>query len=149
MAVSATRDSSAMKVLAVITALFLPGTYIATLFSMSMFDWQGGSNSSSSSASNGTSSTSTSSQSDIVMPYIWIYWVISAILTFIVMIGWRVWWVKQDRQFRTKLPTVVRSTTSEGHLQTSNLDEKVLPKTFWEEVTGLRLRKGKKKHNIP
>ena len=137
MAVAATRDSSAMKVLAVITALFLPGTYIATLFSMSMFDWQGGNNSSINSASNGT--VSSSSQSAIVMPYIWIYCVISAILTFTVIIGWRIWWVKQDREFKKRLPKVVRSTA---------LDE-ILPKPFWEEVFGVNLKRKKTKQSIP
>lgn len=39
LAVSATRDSSAMKALALITAVFLPATYVATLFSMTMFNW--------------------------------------------------------------------------------------------------------------
>lgn len=34
-------DSIAMKTLALVTAVFLPATFIATLFSMSMFDWQG------------------------------------------------------------------------------------------------------------
>ena len=37
-AVSSGRDSTAMKTLAFITSLFLPGTYIAALFSMSMFE---------------------------------------------------------------------------------------------------------------
>jgi hypothetical protein len=134
MAVATTRDSSAMKVLAVITALFLPGTYIATLFSMSMFDWQGGNNSS---ASNGTASSS--SESAIVMPYIWIYCLISAILTITVVIGWRIWWVIQDREFRKRLPKVVRSTA---------LDE-VLQKTFWEEVFGVSLHRKKTKQSIP
>jgi hypothetical protein len=108
-----------MKALAVITALFLPGTYIATLFSMSMFDWQGGSSSSANSTSNGASSSS--SQSAVVMPYIWIYWVISVILTFIVITGWRIWWVKQDREFREKLPKVVRSTVSKDDPPKANL----------------------------
>jgi hypothetical protein len=134
MAVATTRDSSAMKVLAVITALFLPGTYIATLFSMSMFDWQGGNNSS---ASNGTASSS--SESAIVMPYIWIYCLISAILTITVVIGWRIWWVIQDREFRKRLSKVVRSTA---------LDE-VLQKTFWEEVFGVSLHRKRTKQSIP
>lgn len=34
MAVASTRDSSSMKALAVITAIFLPGEYIGTLFGM-------------------------------------------------------------------------------------------------------------------
>ena len=42
MAVASTRDSSSMKALAVITAIFLPGEYIGTLFGVEMFNWQQG-----------------------------------------------------------------------------------------------------------
>ena len=148
MAVAATRDSSAMKALAVIAAVFLPGTYIATLFSMSMFNWQGGNASSASSASSGTSSSS--SQSKVVMPYIWIYWVVSVILTFIVIIGWRIWWVNQDREFRKRLPKVVRSTAlDEGHVQTPRATEGILVERFWEEVFGVELPKKNTEHSFP
>jgi glutamate-1-semialdehyde 2,1-aminomutase len=34
------RDSTSMKILAFITTLFLPGTFIATMFSMDMFTWK-------------------------------------------------------------------------------------------------------------
>ena len=34
------RDSTSMKILAFITTLFLPGTFVATMFSMDMFVWQ-------------------------------------------------------------------------------------------------------------
>ncbi|KAG5801206.1 hypothetical protein H9Q71_014213 [Fusarium xylarioides] len=40
-AVASSRNSSSMKALAVITAIFLPGEFLGTLFSMSMFDWLG------------------------------------------------------------------------------------------------------------
>lgn len=42
MAVASTRDSSSMKALAVITAIFLPGEYIGTLFGVQMFNWEQG-----------------------------------------------------------------------------------------------------------
>jgi hypothetical protein len=128
-AVSATRDSSAMKVLAFISAFFLPGTYIATLFSMSMFDWQVGNTSSANSTYTGDSNST--SQSTIVMPNIWIYGVVSAVLTVLVIFAWRVWWVKQDRDFRIKLPKVVRSVAVDN---SPSIDENVLATSFWEEV---------------
>ena len=34
------RDSSSMKTRAVVTMVFLPGTFIATFFAMPLFDWQ-------------------------------------------------------------------------------------------------------------
>jgi Mg2+ and Co2+ transporter CorA len=39
-AASAKQDSIAMMTFTFITALFLPGTYISSLFSMTMFNWQ-------------------------------------------------------------------------------------------------------------
>jgi hypothetical protein len=84
------------------------------------------------------------------MPYIWIYWVISAILTFTVIIGWRIWWVKQDREFRERPLKVVRSTAlDEGRLQTPSATEKVLAKTFWEEVFQVKLRRKRIKQSVP
>jgi glutamate-1-semialdehyde 2,1-aminomutase len=34
------RDSTSMKILALITTIFLPGTFVATMFSMDMFHWR-------------------------------------------------------------------------------------------------------------
>ncbi|KAH2097220.1 hypothetical protein KXW65_003610 [Aspergillus fumigatus] len=36
---AARRDSSSMKIIALLTMLFLPGTYISSLFAMPLFDW--------------------------------------------------------------------------------------------------------------
>ena len=93
-AVSSGRDSAAMKTLAFITAVFLPGTYIATLFSMSMFDWQ---------ATSPSGSKAISSDSSILSSKFWVYWVITIPLTLIVIISWRLWWVGQDRAYRAQL----------------------------------------------
>ncbi|KAL9124758.1 MAG: hypothetical protein Q9217_005942 [Psora testacea] len=57
------RDSSAMKSLAVLSAVFFPGTFIATLFSLDSLKEQ---------------------------PF-WMYWVITAPLTFIVLGAWVSW----------------------------------------------------------
>jgi Mg2+ and Co2+ transporter CorA len=42
LAEAAARDSRAMKTLALITTMFLPATFVATLFSVSMFSWMAG-----------------------------------------------------------------------------------------------------------
>jgi hypothetical protein len=144
MAVSATRDSSAMKALAVITALFLPGTYIASLFSMSMFNWQGGDASSSTSSSNGTSSNT--SKSEIVMPYLWIYWLVSVVLTLVTVVGWRLWWTLQDREFRSRLPEAVQ--TDEGRTNFEKQAPNELKTTFWEDVFGMKFRRKRSKENV-
>ena len=87
-ALSSKEDSIAMKTLAFITALFLPGTFIASLFSSNMFDWQ---------------ASSDGSERPTVSHYFWIYWVVAAPLTILVLIGW-VWWYKRaDTEYRRVL----------------------------------------------
>jgi hypothetical protein len=95
-----------MKALAVITAVFLPASYIATLFSMSMFNWQGAEDSNAA-TTNGTSSAPASSH--VVMPSIWIYWVVSVVLTLFIIVGWRVWWLNEDRKFQKRLPKPIQA----------------------------------------
>ncbi|KAI1125738.1 hypothetical protein F5Y10DRAFT_246449 [Nemania abortiva] len=99
MAVASTRDSSSMKALAVITAIFLPGEYIGTLFGMSMFNWQKGT-AGDPAASNDADKTL---PSPTIMPSFWIYWAFTIPLTLLILSAWRGWWVNQDRYFRRHL----------------------------------------------
>lgn len=64
------RDSKAMKTLSVLTILFLPGAFLATVFSTEMFEFE--------------SKTQE----------IYIYFVITVPLTVILMVGW-VWWMRK------------------------------------------------------
>jgi len=63
-----------MKTIAILTIVFLPGTFVASLFSTDMFDWN---------TENGSIPK--------VSKYIWIYWVVTVPLTLLVMITWAVW----------------------------------------------------------
>ncbi|PVI03333.1 hypothetical protein DM02DRAFT_726532 [Periconia macrospinosa] len=80
------RDSAAMKTIALVTLLFLPPTFVATLFGMSMFDWNG--------EKPGT---------DPLSSYFWIYWVIAAPLTFAVWFVWRIWWRMEEKKYMAEL----------------------------------------------
>ncbi|KAI0432308.1 hypothetical protein F5Y09DRAFT_302202 [Xylaria sp. FL1042] len=99
MAVASTRDSSSMKALAVITAIFLPAEYIGTLFGTSMFNWQKG--------TAGDPGASADAPDDLpnptIMPTFWIYWAFTIPLTLLILSAWRGWWVNQDRYFRRHL----------------------------------------------
>ncbi|KAI9766182.1 MAG: hypothetical protein M1840_006749 [Geoglossum simile] len=55
------RDSSAMKVIAVLGLLFLPGTFISTFFAMPLFNWDNWTN-------------SPGSRSSPIRPGFWVYW---------------------------------------------------------------------------
>ncbi|RDW56689.1 hypothetical protein BP6252_14041 [Coleophoma cylindrospora] len=73
------RDSSSMKTIAVMTMVFLPGTFICSFFSMTMFDW------------------SSQPQQPSVSPYIWVYFAVMVPLTLLVIAVW--WWkTRESRQ---------------------------------------------------
>ncbi|KAM0809988.1 hypothetical protein AB5N19_10335 [Seiridium cardinale] len=85
-AVASKRDSVAMKTVAVLTMIFLPGTFVAAFLSMPLFEWN---------VETGGYPSSTSFQ--------WIYWVITLPLTIALMVGCRVWWRMEERSWSSEL----------------------------------------------
>ncbi|KAL9619967.1 MAG: hypothetical protein Q9160_005436 [Pyrenula sp. 1 TL-2023] len=83
-ATASQRDSSSMKTLAAVTVLFLPGTAIASLFSMSMFNW------------------SANDSSDVLSGRFWVYWAISVPLTVTTVVSWLAWSHRQSVLDRIK-----------------------------------------------
>jgi len=67
------KDSSAMKTIAILTIIFLPGTFIAALFSTGLFTF-----------------TEPSSDS-IVSPEFWVYWAVALPVTILVLLIWALW----------------------------------------------------------
>ncbi|EMD00642.1 hypothetical protein BAUCODRAFT_43050, partial [Baudoinia panamericana UAMH 10762] len=65
-------DAASMKTIAILTMLFLPGTAVASFFSIQMFNWNAG------------------DSRQIASPWVWVYFVIAVPLTTGVMIAW--WW---------------------------------------------------------
>ncbi|RYO93114.1 hypothetical protein DL766_010142 [Monosporascus sp. MC13-8B] len=134
MAVASTRDSSSMKALAVITALFLPGDFIGTLFGVEMFNWQ-----------RGTAGDPAESQDaddelpkPVVMPSFWVYWAVTIPLTFFIIMAWRAWWVNQDRYFRRHLSMEL----SNERYWTTDGKPRELETTFMEDFFSLFKRSG-------
>ena len=85
LAASAGRDSTSMKILAFISAAFLPGSFVAAIFSMNMFDWQ---------------------QTDphaVLSDRFWIYWSITVPLTVVTISGWASWWYFELGRFGKRL----------------------------------------------
>jgi hypothetical protein len=66
-------DSRSMKTIAILTMVLLPGTAVASLFSMNMFDW---------SASDG---------GNIASKWLWIYFAVTIPLTGIILVLWWFW----------------------------------------------------------
>ena len=98
MAAQAGLDSVAMMTLAVVTAIFLPGTFIASLFSMSMFDWQA------------------AAGSNVISGNFWIYWVVTIPLTVLVLVGWWVWWCVSRLYYTSKF-SVASGVVSKTRLE--------------------------------
>jgi hypothetical protein len=85
---SAKNDSISMTTFTFITALFLPGSFLATLFSMSMFNWQ---------QQNSTDDVA------VLSNKFWLYWAIAVPLTLCTMLGWCLWYLHASKQFRLEL----------------------------------------------
>lgn len=89
LAASAGRDSTSMKILALITVLFLPATFVATLFSMSMFEWD--------------SDEAGKAGKTVLSPKFWIYWMTTIPLTVATLIVVGFWWRYEKRRFDGQL----------------------------------------------
>ncbi|KAK2016771.1 hypothetical protein LZ32DRAFT_601164 [Colletotrichum eremochloae] len=141
MAVASSRDSSSMKALAVITAVFLPGEFLGTLFGMSMFDWQasGEDAAGDNAAQNSGSGTATGTKDPIpVLSHLfWVYWATVIPLTVGILAAWRAWWVSQDRYFRRHLSREL----SEERYWTSDGKPRELEHSFWWDFFYLSVRR--------
>ena len=84
------RDSASMKVLSLLGAIFLPASYLASIFGMSFFDFIPDGNDSS---SQGYSSSSP------VSPLLWVYFVITIPLTLAIVVCWRWWDRRREAQY--------------------------------------------------
>lgn len=85
------RDALSMKILTAVATTLLPGTFVATLFSMDMFDWFA------------------TSADKIVSKRFWIYWSVTLPLTFMTVGFWVVWeyWTAEKRRKRRENATLL------------------------------------------
>lgn len=77
-AIDGRRESIAMRTLSVLGIIYLPGTFVATLFSMDMFQW-------------GVGDEGKTLSSPKMSSYIWIYWVVALPLTLATVVVWLLW----------------------------------------------------------
>ncbi|KAH7093196.1 hypothetical protein FB567DRAFT_587640 [Paraphoma chrysanthemicola] len=113
MAAASSRDSAAMKTLAFLTTLFLPGTFIATIFSTSMFDWQ------------------REPDKRVVSDLFWVYWVFTVPLTIIVALGWRVWWNWEKKKFDEDVNAELRAVDGDEDVSGAFGKEQQPPNLDW------------------
>ena len=103
-AVDGKRDSIAMKTISILGIVYLPGTFVATLFSINVFDWGG---------ADGKESSSLT-----VAPSIWIYWAITVPLTIGTFLCW-ILWSKRENQKSSKRLTIYRTKPPEPEISAS------------------------------
>lgn len=84
LASAAKRDSSSMKTIAAVTVVFLPGTFVASLFAMSMFNWDA------------------ADSSPVLSRRFWIYWAVTLPLTAVVVLAWLLWTHRQTLLHRAQ-----------------------------------------------
>ncbi|KAL4915412.1 hypothetical protein BDW62DRAFT_212753 [Aspergillus aurantiobrunneus] len=86
-AAASKRVSSSMKIIAFLTTFFLPAMFVATFFSMPLFDWD------------------TPSIDSVATTHFWVYWALTAPLTLAIMVGvvtWPIWHSKSTRDIERK-----------------------------------------------
>lgn len=98
-AMSAKRDGIAMKTISTLGIVFLPGTFIATVFSVGMFDWG-----------------SADDEGLRVSPSMWIYWAVTIPLTAVTMLIWILWSSREMSRSGKRLvrPRFLRSNGSQA-----------------------------------
>lgn len=77
------KDSTDMRIIAVVTLMFLPGTFMATLFSSGFFNFL------------------PSHSNQVVSKWIWLYFVLTGVTTLVVFLAWFQFSKKQNREMLT------------------------------------------------
>lgn len=78
---SSKRDSAAMKTISLLGAVFLPGAYLASVFSMTFFNFQAGEG------------------EPAVSNQFWIYWVVTIPITAFIVGFWYIWEKKREERY--------------------------------------------------
>lgn len=98
LALASKHDSSSMKILTAVTTIFLPGAFVATLFSTNMFNWFAG------------------DSELVVSERFWIYWSVTIPLTLItvgIWSGWELWTLRKATKHQRSL--LVEDTPVKKH----------------------------------
>lgn len=83
------RDSGAQKTIALLGALFLPGAFLASIFSTSFFNFQ-----------NGLADDGGNSELPVVAKEFWVFWAFTLPITVIVVAGWFYWEKKKESRYK-------------------------------------------------
>lgn len=98
------RDSTAMKYISLLGALFLPATFLSSVFGMTFFNFQDNGASIVYVAANGTSPdpstlANLSGGGSVVSPLLWIYFVVTIPITAIIVLSWYLWDRRREKNY--------------------------------------------------
>lgn len=85
------RDSGAQKTIALLGALFLPGAFLASIFSTSFFNFQ-----------NGLADDGGNPKLPIVAKEFWVFWAFTLPITIIVVAGWFYWEKRKESRYKVE-----------------------------------------------
>ncbi|KAG6365156.1 hypothetical protein INS49_006763 [Diaporthe citri] len=77
LAYASKRDSTSMKTISLLGSIFLPATLLASIFSMTFFNFQNG--------------LTENDDGPVVAPTFWIYWAVAIPITLFIVIIWWIW----------------------------------------------------------
>ncbi|KAJ4294273.1 hypothetical protein N0V90_007963 [Kalmusia sp. IMI 367209] len=87
------RDSTDMRIIAAVTLIFLPGTFVATVFSTGLFDWGHGDPT--------PAGDGDDAGGRLISKYIWVYFMLTGALTAVVLVAWGLFsWVQNRKMVR-------------------------------------------------
>ncbi|OAA58583.1 hypothetical protein SPI_06656 [Niveomyces insectorum RCEF 264] len=101
LALASKRDSQSMKALSVVGAVFLPATYLASVFSMTFFNFQtgGGGGGGGGGDAGSSSSSDDNAAPPVVSPTLWIYFAITVPVTLVILVVLFWWDKRREKQF--------------------------------------------------
>jgi len=126
---SAKRDSTSMKTLSLLGAIFLPATYLASVFSMTFFNFQ-----------NGTGEPP-DPDGPVVSPELWIYFAISGPLTAAVVLVWKMWDRRREQQYAQEdLELNAEVDRLEAKIMATMRERTLSKARTWDNVGNLKLQ---------
>lgn len=112
------RDSSAMKTISLLGAIFLPGAFLASIFSTTFFQFQ------------------FPSPTTIVSSDFYIFWACTIPLTLIVMFLWYIWESRRDRRYKAEDEDLERGVdTMEADIMATMRQRTMSKVSTWNEKT--------------
>jgi hypothetical protein len=127
---ASTRDSSAMKTISLLGAIFLPGAYLAAVFSMTFFNW------------------SPDPGQPIVSNQLWIYFAWTIPVTMVIVGGWWLWEKRRERIYGEEDADLEKGSEGmEGKIMATMRKRTMSKASTWNQQADMRVESKKVKES--